>query len=254
MGTFGEIVQPHIPSSTINLIMAELGFPHIKFEDLKITEPDAVELFVVPAMKKYFAYYPIVYKKEYAMTSTIEIDFPTEDTFGVSQARVIPGGTGAEADPTIALSRFNVFKSSYNYKGKYTGNVYNPYYDPYYNQSVRGMENLARQASVSVRKVGNIEVNRDTRTVHIYSSLGGKLLMYWARWSNDWSVVRFENEFDVIALAKANALRYFGMLRSQTDPNTGVALSGDTFTTRADGLEEKVIEKWSEKVTSIVLR
>jgi len=99
-----------------------------------------------------------------------------------------------------------------------------------------------------------MEIDRGGRVLRGFSTIPGELVITWARCSDKWSDVRFEHESDVIDCAKAYALRYFGMLRSQMDPNTGVAMNGDTFISRADSIEEKIKEKWEGKTKVTVMR
>ena len=240
---------PEVPQTIIHRILSEVGFPIISFEDLKITEQDALDLFIYPAMQKYFAYNPNPYKTTQPIHPNlkIEVPFPTDDTFGVLQARIPLLGT------TAVPHKFNIFRE-YRYRSVYGTSRNNVYDNPYYTRDVRLAEQAANASYITLAKAGNMEIDRNARVLRGYSTIGGELVVTWARCSHKWDDVRFEHEADVVDLAKAHALRYFGMLRTQLDPNTGVQMNGDTFITRADAIEEKITEKWGAKTKVIVMR
>jgi hypothetical protein len=130
----------------------------------------------------------------------------------------------------------------------------NPYDNPYYRPEVYLAERIAKMSYISLSKAGNMEVDRDARVLRGFSSVGGELVVTWALCSSDWEDVRFEHEGDVVNLAKAHALRYFGMLNTQMDPNAGVQMNGETFISRANEIEEKIFEKWYAKTKVVVMR
>jgi hypothetical protein len=242
---------PKIPPSIISRVMAELGFPVVSFEDLGITENDAIELFIYPAMQIYFAYNPKQYKTNHVISGSVEIPFPTEDTFGVLQARVaVEGGGKTLLEGTV---KYNPFRA-HRYRSVEGANRFNLYDNPYYTRDVYLSERMARMSYMSLSKAGNMEIDRDNRLLRGYSTIGGELVVTWALCSSDWKDVRFEHEPDVVNLSKAHALRYFGMLNSQMDPNAGVQMNGEVFISRADALEEAVLEKWHNRTKIVVMR
>jgi hypothetical protein len=99
-----------------------------------------------------------------------------------------------------------------------------------------------------------MDIDRQARVLKGFSSVAGELIVTWARWSIDWKDVRFEHEMDVVDMAKANALRYFGMLRGQMDANAGVTMNADAFISRADSIEERIKEKFESKPKVVVMR
>jgi hypothetical protein len=241
---------PKVPPAIISRVMAEVGFPVVSFEDLGISENDALELFLYPSMQYYFAYNPKQIKTSHAITGSIEIPFPSSNTFGVLQARVsIDGGQNLAE----GISKYNPFRP-YRYRSMESANRMNPYDNPYYTRETQIAEQTARMSYISLSKAGNMEIDRDARVLRGYSAVGGELVVTWAQCSSDWKDIRFEHESDVIDLAKAHALRYFGMLNSQMDPNAGVQMNGETFIARADGIEERVFEKWHNRTKPLVMR
>lgn len=242
---------PKVPPPIISRIMAEVGFPVVSFQDLGISENDALELFIYPAMQFYFAYNPKQYKTSHTINGTVEIPFPSKNTFGILQARVaIEGRSQTLLEGT---ARYNPFRP-YRYRSMEGANRMNPYDNPYYTRDVYLAERVARMSYISLSKAGNMEIDRDARVLRGFSAIGGELVVTWAQCSSDWRDVRFEHEGDVVNLAKAHALRYFGMLNSQMDPNAGVQMNGETFIARADSIEEKVFEKWHDRTKPLVMR
>jgi hypothetical protein len=242
---------PKIPPSIISRVMAEVGFPVVSFEDLGIVDSDALDLFIYPAMQFYFAYNPKQYKTSHIINGTVEIPFPSDETFGILQARVAIEGEGQTV--LGGSTKYNPFRP-YRYRSMEGSNRMNPYDNPYYRPEVYLAERITRMSYISLSKAGNMEIDRDARILRGFSTIGGELVVTWAQCSSDWKDVRFEHEGDVINLAKAHALRYFGMLNSQMDPNTGVQMNSETFISRADSIEEKVFEKWHDRTKPLVMR
>jgi hypothetical protein len=242
---------PKIPPPIISRVMAEVGFPVVSFEDLGITESDALELFIFPAMQFYFAYNPKQYKTSHNINGTVEIPFPSDDTFGVLQARVaLESGSQSLLEGSV---KYNPFRP-YRYRSMEGANRFNPYDNPYYTREVYLAERMARMSYISLSKAGNMEIDRDARILKGFSAISGELVVTWAQCSSDWKDVRYEHEGDVVNLAKAHALRYFGMLNTQMDPNAGVQMNGEVFISRADSIEEKVFEKWQSRTKPLVMR
>jgi len=245
---------PKAPPHIINRVMAEVGFPILSFEDLGITERDALELFIFPALQYYFAYNPKQLKTSHKINGTVEIPFPNKNVFGVLQARVAINGSNSHVEG-LGVGAYNPFRPQYLFGAQGIGNgMRNSFKDPYYRPEVYLSERMARMSYISLSKAGNMEIDRDARVLRGFSTLGGELVVTWAECSLDWSDVRYEHESDVVNLAKAYALRYFGMLNSQMDPNAGVQMNGEAFISRADSLEEKIMEKWNGKIAPIVMR
>jgi hypothetical protein len=246
---------PKVPPPIISRVMAEVGFPVVSFEDLGITENDALELFIFPAMQYYFAYNPKQIKTSHKINGTVEIPFPNENVFGILQARIAIEGSNSVLEGTgIGGSlQYNPFRPQRSL-GLQGGNRWNPYDNPYYRPEVYLSERITRMSYISLSKAGNMEIDRDARVLRGFSSIGGELVVTWAECSSDWKDVRFEFEGDVVNLAKAHALRYFGMLNTQMDPNAGVQMNGDVFITRANEMEEKVFERFRDRTKVVVSR
>jgi len=240
---------PEIPLEVINQVLSEVGFPIVTYEDLKITEKDVLDLFVRPAMQRYFAHNPNQYKTTQNIQQNVkfELPFPTDDTFGVLAARVALIGT------SNVPAKFNIFRE-YRHRSIYGSSRNNVYDNPYYTREVKLAEQAANFSYINLSRTGNMEIDRTGRMLRGFSTIPGELVITWARCSNKWADVRFEHESDVIDLAKAYALRYFGLIRSQMDANTGVSLNGDTLLTRADAIEEKIKEKWEGRTKVTIMR
>jgi len=239
---------PEIPENIIQQVLSEVGFPVVTFEDLKITEQDVDNLFIYPAMQKYFAYNPIKTRTSYNLQPNVKVEIPFLDdyTFGVLSARV----STLSASNQAPHGKFNFFEDHWR-RVQGGGNVYD---NPYYTRAVKLSEQAANMSYISLSKAGSMEIDHKNRVLKGHSNIGGELVVTWAKCSHKWADVRFEHEFDVIDLAKAYALRYFGMLRLQIDANTGVTMNGDSFITRADNIEEKINEKWGSKPKVLVMR
>lgn len=224
-------------------ILSEAGFPIVEYSDVGLTEADAIELFVWPAMQIYFSFYPKILKSTYPISGAVNIAFPDPLVYGVANARVALNSTGQ-------LTSYNPL----HYNGFRQAVSAGRRGDPYNTPDVRIAEESAAMSLISLRKAGNFDVDTEARTLTGYSNVTGQLIVSWAKYSESFSSVKFIHQQDVIAMARANALRFFGMLRNQQDPNSGVALNGEQFITRADQIEEKITEKWHMATKVVVLR
>jgi hypothetical protein len=240
-----------IPPLIIKRVMSEVGFPVISFEDLGITEQDALELFLLPAMELYFAYYPLKIKTTTRVGSHYEVPFPSENVYGITQARIVRGASNnGSIEEVVKFNSLRPWRSlaSVGAVGGLSGRS-----DAYYTQSVRMMMDSAQRSTINYYRAGNYELDREERVLKGFTSIAGDLVVTWAASSEKWKDVKFEHVEDVVSLGKAYALRFFGLLRAQADPNTGVARNGESFTSRADALEEKIIEKWQLSTKVVVL-
>jgi hypothetical protein len=249
MGIYDELIM--VPSSIMKRITSSLGTPILDLaEDLLITEEMIKELFIRPAMQLYFTYWPKLLKEELPINQNVNIPFPNDHVYGITQARValMQNANSWSTNPFLnEILRRQV--SSISSYGR------TPYgRDPYITQAVLIKEQTEQMSYISLRKAGNFIVVTDERCLKGYSNVAGVLIVSWAQYFWDWGKIRFEHTEDVIKMCKVYALRFVGGIRDQSDPNTGVAVDGSSFKEEANKLEEEVLtNRWEGRSPVIVL-
>ena len=240
----------NIPDVIVDQVSADLGVPILELEDMGLNRERLINLAIVPSLRLYWCYYPIILKKEYPIISSVDIEFPDDDVFNVAMARVavLQNGTKLGKNPFINEVIMRKYSSSRSYGKTPDGR------DPYVTTSVRISELAESQSYINLSKAGNFNIDIDNRRLWGYSNVQGNLVVNWAEYSRDWGKVRFEHESDVVDVAKMYALRFIGGIRGQSDQNTGVTADGSGFIQRADQIEQSILEnKWKAKKPLIVM-
>ena len=112
------------------------------------------------------------------------------------------------------------------------------------------------QSWVDQNRAFKVRALDNKRTITGFTNTLGTLEITWASWSNDWSeAVPFTMEGDVITLAQAYVLDYFGRLRSQDNiPDLPAELNSDSMIERAKDLKEEVMTKWKAFAKPVIIR
>lgn len=252
-----------ISDDELELILGELGVPFITIDELEYTRDILVKKCVVPAIKDYYTFFPIIkeeafgsvgsnqeFKVEYPKGAYAAVAFFTQGT-GASLESVGPFGFYAQA----ALS-------GVGYTGKFGNGLR-------YNKQVPGFVGLDNNTSYLMNRAaqqGYINYHRrekilhrfvDEKTGKVYakgfSTIGGMVNIKWLCWSNDWNDIRFIDMGDVRALATSYALRNIGMLRAQVKSDAPNNIDFSLFNTRATELRDGVMKKWEGSSTNLNL-
>lgn len=252
-----------ISDDELELILGELGVPFITIDELEYTRDILVKKCVVPAIKDYYTFFPIIkeeafgsvgsnqeFKVEYPKGAYAAVAFFTQGT-GASLESVGPFGFYAQA----ALS-------GVGYTGKFGNGLR-------YNKQVPGFVGLDNNTSYLMNRAaqqGYINYHRrekilhrfvDEKTGKVYakgfSTIGGMVNIKWLCWSNDWNDIRFIDMGDVRALATSYALRNIGMLRAQVKSDAPNNIDFSLFNTRATELRDSVMKKWEGSSTNLNL-
>lgn len=225
-------------------ILTEVGYPIITPNLLELTENQIKNLLIWPALREFFKWFPITSEQQIQASSTFEVDFPNSTTFGVVDVRLTTSayrGSGVTANPLINETNIKVSRG-----GRYgTRNNYEHAVAMY-------TEKLERISAIEYQKV--FRVRTDNRKVYGYTNTLGVISIIWADYSEDFNDVPFEHISEVIKLAGANILRYLGMLRNQDTSDLPNEMSGDEFISRADELEETIIDEWKKHTKVVITR
>jgi len=243
-----------ISDTIFNRILKVIGYPIISFDDLtdgKMTKTDIENFLIYPAMQEYYKWFPLKNNVEYEMNGVYEIPFPTEFVFGVSDSKFLntPTGTGLKTlSPIVNGINITVTDNTY-------ANSYGSAYD--YNGLSRA--NVDRQtvayANQSESETFKVVVDERDRVVRGFTNYTGRVLIVWSEYSNDWNDIPFQREQEVIHLAQANVLDFFGDIKNQiAETGTSASISGADFLDKAESLREAVMEGWKNKTKVVINR
>lgn len=232
-------------------IVSALGHPILDVsEDLMITDEMIDNLFIAPALRYYFTYWPRKLKQEFKIVGQYDIPFPNEHTFGITMARVatVSSAQGYGKSPFLN----EVIKQQTTSYRSYGLTPYGR--NPYITQGIAIKEQVEQQSYITLRKAGTYNIDNENGRLWGFSSVQGNLIIDWAMWSKNFDDVKFEHINDAIQICQMFALRYVGRLRSQSDPNTGVTADGSTFLEEANKIEDDILkEKWKGRSPVAVL-
>src|SRR5208282_1440973 len=241
-----------IPDHYYNMILTSVGVPIISIEDLtggKMSDNDIKNFLIFPAMQLYFRFFPKINIQEYMISTVFSFPFPNDNTFGVRDARLntqLIGGGMVYNNPFI--DELFVQRTLSRSIGKYgTKNSYD------FTES-KITEMMERQGAMESNKAFTCRPDPTTRTLSGFTNVIGKLKVSWAEFSQDWNDIRFERRLEVVDLARAYVLRFFGDLRKQVSGGMPAELTGDDFLAKADKYEEKIIDAWKNFSKVVILR
>lgn len=228
-------------------ILTEIGYPVLAEEDLEFARKDIEKYFIYPALREFFIWFPKTETQSSYVSSEFSIDFPDDETYGIVDARINTSisGDGRTSSPFVNSLYYSQAKSGYKMYG--TGNDYGV-------RDASFMERAYNKAVGNRVRVKHLEVDTTNRKLKGYTTINGELIIIWAKESKNFNDVPFIRKTDVLELAKSKVLKGFAMLRSQFDADTGVDFNTSDFISRADDLEEKVMNKWKSISKVTILR
>lgn len=227
----------HISDKDYFEILVEVGYPVVKEDELEYTREEIQDLFIFPAMREYFSWFPKIEVQTAFIGSDFEFDFPDEKTYGVVDARInsSTSGTGRTESP---------FMNSLLYtQGSISHRKYGTPYD-YGTTEAQYLERAYRKAGMNKVRVERLDVDNANRKLTGFSTINGELSIQWAKYSDNFDDIPFKKKSEVIKLSKAYLLRGLAMLRGQFNSDTGMGFNSQEFISRAENLERSVLSKW----------
>lgn len=240
-----------IDTEYIEEIKSILAYPSV--DTVILTDAQIRTLCVWPAMRDYFIKFPLKYTSEYTTSSGSESyqDFPDFETFGVSDVRVVDKDTATAGDGTSFWDMWAHQQRSVTtkYSGQYGIKGYNP-------NSLRQSSSLQRSEMATESNKGTVKYRIDevNRRLYVYTNIGGKVNITWAKWSDDFDYVKFVYQQDVIKLAQANLLSHFSTTTQIVDAGGDVTINYSDIKALSDELRSSVMDKWNEIPDIVVLR
>jgi len=255
---FASLDVIDISDNELNKILIEVGVPFITLQELEYSRDDILNLMIKPAIDEYYKWFPILTVNQYpAYQAMIRVPIPPYAKV-VQRAYINPGYpmTGNHLNPITryfdevvlsASSRGSFASPSINYRNR------QPFAD-IQAYSTFLLEKSVRQGAINHGTRKRIRVEMINGFVTGYSNIQGVLEIEWGSCSYNWEHIPYNRVSEVRKLAKAYVLRALGGLRSQAKEDMPGLLNYETFMTRADKLEEEVMELWQGMTKVVVIR
>jgi len=241
-----------VPESYMRQIKSCLGYP---LQDNIILDDNQIkDLCIERALKRYFIKFPLEEIADFISSGSItEVDFPDDDTFGVLDVGVVNRGYAGD----ISTSGFwSVYAFNNLYSPKKAWNVGK--YGTNYAFSMNGMgdyeNNLQVLGSQFNKATINYNVNSATRKVTVFSEIMGTCQIKWAKKSNNFAHVIYEQLENVILLSQAYLLEHLADTSGITDNPDDEKFNPDALKTKADERFEKVKTLWNGIPDVIVIK
>ena len=238
-----------IEDKWMNQIKTIIGYP--KITQLILTDQEIKDLCIEPALREYFKKFPKrdVFEQWTTRDTVYTLAFPDAFTFGVLDARITDRRTATVGSQSSfwELIKFQQFGGSnitlYGVKG------FNP-------NGLRQANLTQFQGLNAYRKTYKTEfldISTEDRELRWYTNQEGTIQIEWAKWSNDFADVKYQQIKNVIKLAQSYVLRQASdMVGIMEDTGLEIAMKPDVMITRAEKLEVDVFEEWKE-ITDIVM-
>lgn len=237
-----------IQESDYKEILVEVGYPVVSEEDLEFSREDIKDLFIFPAMREYFIWFPKEKETSISITGKFEVPFPDNQTYGIIDSRLNTTASGGAVTSSPFMNELIFNARSNSSTGKYgTKNDYGF-------SEVNYTERAERRAVNDYSKSYKISVDNSEKKVYGYTNVAGELIITWAKYSDNFDDIPFRRKSEVLDLAKAKTLKGFAMLRGQMNTDIGVEFDAAVFEDRARDLEEKTLEKWRSMTKVAIIR
>jgi hypothetical protein len=243
------MIQPpiDIDEQYINEILRPVGYPVLTLDDddFELSEEDIKTLCVLPAMREYFRWFPLIEEANYTISGEFSVDFPDSFVFGVTDARLnrLPRGGSTTNNPFVNERFFSQSRAgAYGTKNDYDLTI------------ARIYERYEKQSFVNVNSAFAVRLDQNNRRLHGYTTISGEMLVTWARWDNQFSKIPYNKLDEVIKLSQSYLLETLGMIRGQMNQGLDVDYNYQLFLDKAETLKEEILSNWKAHTKPIVLR
>ena len=255
------------------IIATELGIPFLREEELEYNRDTIIDICIKPAIDQYYAFFPIIIdeaiqnigpNQEYLVEYH---NFP-EDPSAVAYKGLPFTTTGiGGSSASFGTGAFSFMREQYTSGGFVGGASYGFGRGLTYNKPVPGFTGrsngdfmssyiLGRAAQQGFVNYNRREYHRDVfkdnkKYLQGYTSTGGALNIHWLCMSTDYGRVEYHMLPEVRKLCTAFALRNLAALRSLIKPQDNSPIDFSSMSSRADSLEQKVLDRWSKDPTAM---
>jgi len=242
----------NISDDDYNEIITEIGYPVLTMDDdetdIEMIKEQIIKLCILPSVREYFRWFPIITQAEYSVSSTFTIDFPDNETFAVSHSSLNTLGSSLSGSQTGN----HLINSRYYSSSSGGGSKYGPY--SYNMGRARYTERIETQSLIDSNKSFRVNVNKASRQVTGYTNISGKLLVDWAKYSENYSDIPFSDLSLVIKLSTSYVLRKFGMIRGMQDSSTPNQFNYNLMLSESEKLKEEVMDYFKKRSKVVIQR
>ena len=240
-----------VPENYMRQIKSCIGYP--LQDNIVLDDNQIKDLCIERALKKYFIKFPIEVIYDFIVSGAVtEVSFPDDDTFGILDIGVINRGFAGD----ISTSGFwSVYAFNNLYSPKKAWNV-GKYKTPY-QFSMNGYgdyeTNLQVLGSYFNKATINYNVDIKNRKVSVFSEIQGNCQIKWAKKSNNFSYVSYEQIENVILLSQAYLLEHLADTAGITDNPDDEKINAESLREKANDRFEKVKALWDAIPDVIVI-
>lgn len=251
-----------IDDEQLGIMLTEVGVPFLRIDELEYTANAIKKYCLKPVFDTYFGFFPIIKEEVVGQMSggtEFKKEFPP-NAFAAVPYYVLGAGGGSEFRGAFSLYREQMMYGG----GMMTGGSFGRGVS--YRKPVPGFVGLQQgDANMNMRAAQQGYVNYFRRE-HVrsikengkrycigYSTVGGSVNVKWLCCSYDFDDIKFSIRTDFRNLGKAAILRNLGMLRALVKSDVPGAIDFSLYNSRADSLEQKVIEKWEKQASNLAL-
>jgi hypothetical protein len=251
-----------IDDEQLGIMLTEVGVPFLRIDELEYTANAIKKYCLKPVFDTYFGFFPIIKEDVIGQMSggtEFKKEFPP-NAFAAVPYYVLGAGGGAEFRGAFSLYREQMMYGGGMMSGGGFGRGVS------YRKPVPGFVGLQQgDANMNMRAAQQGYVNyfrrEHVRTIKEngkrycigYSTVGGSVNVKWLCCSYDFDDIKFSIRTDFRNLGKAAILRNLGMLRALVKSDVPGAIDFSLYNSRADSLEQKVIEKWEKQASNLAL-
>lgn len=266
-----------ISDEEYHIIAAELGIPFLREEELEYNRSTIIDICIKPAVDQFYSYFPKIIDEPCGFKSAnaeYEIEYhnfpenPTAFAYkGLPYMTIGAGGVAASS--SFGAGAFNFLRTEFMAGGMMGGT--NGFGGGIrYSKPVPGFSGaqdytntmlLNRALGQGYLNAFRREYERDIykngkKYIKGYTSIGGHLNIHWLCMDTVYEHIDYWMLPEVRKLCTAYALRNLGMLRSLIKPGDNSTVDYSLYTSRADALEQKVLDNWAKNplVFSLALK
>ena len=248
-----------VSDQELEIILTAVGVPFINLNELEFTRNQIINDFIWPAVLEYYKYFPITSLGKYPLADTnFVIPMPAYPVFSVLHAQVVPGYPIQNTSGNPVLRYFDETLMSISPRGAFsTPNLNSSRRQGYVDTqsySTFILEKAARQGIINYSTRRRVNVQVQAGYIKGYTTQRGVLEITFGAYSQNWNDILLNRIAEVRDLARANILRGLGTLRSLVPTGQPGSLDYQIFLARADRLEDRVKEIWSNSVVAPLIR
>jgi hypothetical protein len=241
-----------IDDTTLRRIKSKLAYPLL---DEGVLDDEELKIYSVkPALDEYFRWFPKQERLQQDVSGSFTVDFPDTYTYGIVDARLSPVTNGNINSITGNRILDIVTVNRYGGRYSYSDGIYGTRFHFSGINRAREVERQLRNMELGKTDNSRVIVIPEERKVGGYTSESATLSIIWAKWSEDFTDVRFERKEEVIELAQAYMLQHMSdVVGLISNPNIDLDIDAGELQSKAEDLREKVLESWKEFPKVVVL-